>query len=216
MACARAIIMDSPDNPRPRNPKPVNSRRRLLITATTTVAGVGVLAIAYPFLASLWPSDRAKMSGAPVQVDLSKLEPGQQITVGWRGKPVWILRRTPEMLERMAMEAHRARLLDPDSSVTSQQPEYAHNPVRSIHPEHLVVIGICTHLGCVPTFRPELAPTDLGDEWDGGYYCPCHGSRFDLAGRVYKSVPAPTNLVVPPYRYVGDSVVEVGVDTVQL
>lgn len=197
----------------PANPKPFSPRRRFLVTATATIAGAGAIVGLYPFLASLLPSERAKVSGAPVLVDLNKLEPGQQITVGWRGKPVWILRRTPEMLEQMVTEVHRARLLDPDSSVTTQQPEYAHNPTRSIYQEHLIVIGICTHLGCVPTFRPEFAPTDLGLEWDGGYYCPCHGSRFDLAGRVYKGVPAPTNLVIPPYRYVGESVVEVGVDT---
>lgn len=215
MVCVRAIIMGSPANSNPPDPAPVDSRRRFLVTATATVAGVGLIASLYPFLASLWPSERTKVAGAPVQVNLSKLEPGQQITVEWRGKPVWILRRTPEMLNRMVTEAHRARLLDPDSSTTTQQPEYARNPARSIHPEHLVVVAICTHLGCVPTFRPDLAPTDLGTEWDGGYFCPCHGSRFDLAGRVYKSVPAPTNLVIPPYRYVGDSVVEIGVDTVQ-
>lgn len=209
------MIMGSSGNSNPPNPKPVDSRRRLLVTVTATIAGAGLIANLYPFLSSLWPSERAKMAGASVQIDLSKLEPGQQITVEWRGKPVWILRRTPEMLNRMVTETHRARLLDPDSSVTTQQPEYAHNPTRAIHPEHLVAIGICTHLGCIPTFRPELAPTDLGPEWDGGYFCPCHGSRFDLAGRVYKGVPAPTNLVIPPYRYVGDSAVEVGVDSGQ-
>lgn len=196
----------------PADIRPMNARRRMLVTATGIVAGAGVIAGLAPFLVSLWPSEQAKVAGAPVQVDVSKLEPGQQITVAWRGKPVWVLRRTPQMLEHMTTEAHRARLRDPDSEVTSQQPAYARNAVRAIQPENFVVIGICTHLGCVPTFRPDLAPADLGPEWDGGYACPCHGSRFDLAGRVYRSVPAPTNLVVPPYRYIGDSVVEVGVD----
>lgn len=193
--------------------KQANPRRRFLVAVTATVAGTGLIAGLIPFLDSLWPSERARIAGAPVEVDLSKLEPGQQVTVGWRGKPVWALRRTPEMLDRMSTGAHRGRLLDPDSSVSTQQPEYARNPTRAIKPEYLIVIGICTHLGCVPTFRPELAPADLGPEWDGGYFCPCHGSRFDLAGRVYQDVPAPTNLVIPPHHYLNDTVVEIGVES---
>ncbi len=187
-------------------------RRRFLVAATTVVGGAGTVAALWPFLASMWPSEKARVAGAPVTVDISRIEPGQQITVEWRGRPVWVLRRTPEMLAAMETPAHRARLRDPDSELATQQPPYARNAARSIHPEHLVVIGICTHLGCVPTFRPDLAPEDLGPEWDGGYFCPCHGSRYDLAGRVYKRMPAPSNLVVPPYRYVADSIVEIGVD----
>ena len=191
---------------------PSNRRRRLLVSATAALGGAGLLVSAWPFLASMRPSRRTRSAGAPVVVDISRLEPGQQITVEWRRKPVWVLRRTTEMLARMARPRHLARLRDPDSDVRSQQPEYARNPTRSLHPEHLVVIGICTHLGCVPTFRPEVAPRDLGPDWDGGYFCPCHGSRFDLAGRVYRDVPAPTNLVVPPYHYPEEGVVEIGVD----
>jgi len=189
-----------------------SSRRRFLIAASGTVGGAGLLAAAWPFLASLRPSEKARAQGGPVQVDIGRLEAGQQITVVWRGRPVWVLKRTQEMLARMGTSAHRALLSDPDSAVTTQQPDYARNATRSLHPEHLVVIGICTHLGCVPTFRPEVAPEDLGRDWDGGYFCPCHGSRFDLAGRVYRGVPAPTNLVVPPYHYVKDDIVEIGVD----
>jgi len=188
-------------------------RRRRFLTATAVVAGAaGAAAALAPFLASLRPSARARAAGAPVQVDVSRLEPGQQITVAWRGRPVWLLRRTPGMLERMRDPGHLARLRDPDSRVETQQPPYARNPHRSIRPELFVAIGLCTHLGCVPTYRPEVGPPDLGEDWIGGYFCPCHGSRFDLAGRVFKGVPAPTNLVIPPYRFVSDTVVEVGTD----
>lgn len=213
MICSHGGIMDNPGNARRRTVKQTESRRRFLATATGTVAGAGLVAGMIPFLTSLWPSEQAKVAGAPVQVELSKLEPGQQIAVEWQGKPVWMLRRTSEMLERMTTEAHRARLHDPDSDVATQQPEYARNLTRSIYPEQLVVIGICTHFGCVPTFRPDLAPADIGPEWDGGYFCPCHGSRFDLAGRVLRGVPAPTKLVIPSRRYVDEWVVEVGVDS---
>ncbi len=187
--------------------------RRRFLTATAVVAGAaGAAAALAPFLASLRPSARARAAGAPVEVDVSRLEPGQQITVAWRGRPVWLLRRTPGMLERMRDPGHLARLRDPDSRVETQQPPYARNPHRSIRPELFVAIGLCTHLGCVPTYRPEVGPPDLGEDWIGGYFCPCHGSRFDLAGRVFKGVPAPTNLVIPPYRFVSDTVVEVGTD----
>jgi len=186
-------------------------RRRILVAGATVAGGIGLAAVAIPFIKYMEPSDRARNAGAPVTVDISKLESGQQITVGWRGQPIWFLRRTDEMLKTMQTEKHLAKLRDPDSDVETQQPAYAKNDTRSIHQEHLVVIAICTHLGCVPTYRPDIAPADLGPEWDGGYFCPCHGSRFDLAGRVYNGVPAPTNLVIPPYRYVTDTVVEVGV-----
>jgi len=186
-----------------------NSRRRFLTAATTVVGGVGAAVTLVPFLVSLKPSARAVAAGAPVEVDISKMEPGQRLTVEWRGKPVWIVRRTDDMLAGLEQVADQLR--DPDSA-KDQQPEYARNGSRAIKPEYLVVIGICTHLGCSPTFRPEVAPADLGGDWKGGFFCPCHGSRFDLAGRVYAGVPAPTNLVIPPYSYVSDSRVLIGVD----
>ena len=186
-----------------------NSRRRFLTAATTVVGGVGAAVTLVPFLVSLKPSARAVAAGAPVEVDISKMEPGQRLTVEWRGKPVWIVRRTDDMLAGLEQVADQLR--DPDSA-KDQQPEYARNASRAIKPEYLVVIGICTHLGCSPTFRPEVAPADLGGDWKGGFFCPCHGSRFDLAGRVYAGVPAPTNLVIPPYSYVSDSRVLIGVD----
>lgn len=186
----------------------VQPRRRFLTATTAVVGAAGLTPAMWPFIASWRPSARALAGGSPVTADLSKLEPGQQITVRWRGKPVWLLRRTPEMLAALADLDDELR--DPGSSVVTQQPDYARNAYRAIRPEYLVVIGICTHLGCVPTFRPDVAPPDLGAKWRGGYFCPCHGSRFDLAGRVYKGVPAPTNLVVPPYRFVSDTRVEIG------
>jgi ubiquinol-cytochrome c reductase iron-sulfur subunit len=188
-------------------------RRRFLTIATTVVGALGVGAVSVPFIKSWLPSERAKVAGAPVQFDISKLEPGRQVTIEWRSKPVFILRRTPEILQRLKQPSHLQRLRDPDSEVASQQPLYTVNAVRSIRDETFIVIGICTHLGCIPTFRPDVAPEDLGPEWIGGYFCPCHSSRFDLAGRVFKGVPAPTNLVVPPYRYLTDSIIEIGVDT---
>ncbi len=188
-------------------------RRRFLVAATTLVGGVGLAAVAVPFISAMNPSARARSAGAPVNADFSKLEPGQQITVEWRGKPVWILRRTPEMLEDMRSAAFREWLRDPDSAVETQQPGYAQNEFRSIEEEYLVVIAICTHLGCVPSFRPDRAPADLGVDWLGGYYCPCHGSKFDFSGRVYKAVPAPTNLVIPPYRFLSETEVRIGEDT---
>ena len=189
-------------------------RRRFLVTATTVIGSIGMAALAVPFISSMNPSARARSAGAPVNVDISKLEPGQQITVSWRGKPVWILRRTPQMLDDMRSAAFRDRLRDPDSALETQQPDYAQNVYRSIKQEYLVVIALCTHLGCVPSFRPDRAPTDLGADWPGGYFCPCHGSKFDLAGRVFKAVPAPTNLAVPPYQFLSESRIWVGEDVV--
>lgn len=189
------------------------NKRKFLIATTTVIGGAGLAAAAIPFFHSLSPGARAKAGGGPVQVDISKLEPGQQLTIVWRNKPVWVLRRSSEILGKLEEEKLRNKLRDPDSQKEKQQPMYARNMFRSINPEYLVVIGICTHLGCVPTFRPELAPVDLGDDWPGGYFCPCHGSRFDLAGRVFKNVPAPTNLVVPSYRYLSEKIIEIGVDT---
>ena len=192
----------------------IDLQRRRFLTATTAVVGAaGMGAAALPFIASWQPSDRTIAAGAPVVVDISKLEPGQQLTVEWRRQPVWVLRRTPEMLA--ALPKLDDRLRDPDSLVETQQPDYARNAYRSIREEYLVVVAICTHLGCVPSFRPDIAPADLGPSWPGGYFCPCHGSRFDFAGRVYTGVPAPTNLVVPPYKYTSDTVVAIGIDDAQ-
>jgi ubiquinol-cytochrome c reductase iron-sulfur subunit len=186
------------------------SKRRILVAAATAVGGVGVAYVATPFIMSMEPSAKAEAAGAPVDVDISKIEYGQLLTVEWRGKPVWILRRNEEMLQRMKDVEDKLR--DPESNELSQQPEYAKNEYRSINPEYMVMIGICTHLGCAPTFRPEVAPADLGPEWEGGFFCPCHGSRYDLAGRVYAGVPAPSNLVVPPYRFVTSTRLLIGVD----
>jgi ubiquinol-cytochrome c reductase iron-sulfur subunit len=184
-------------------------RRRFLIGATGVVGGIGAVAAATPFVMSFFPSERAKAAGAPVEVDIAKLEPGQKIDVEWRGKVVWLIRRTPEMLASLPKVA--PQLADPKSDA-SQQPAYAKNETRSIKPEVFVAVGICTHLGCSPTFRKDVAPADLGADWLGGFFCPCHQSKFDLAGRVYKGVPAPTNLVIPPHRYVAETKVLVGED----
>ncbi|CAA9891878.1 Ubiquinol-cytochrome c reductase iron-sulfur subunit [Candidatus Methylobacter favarea] len=183
------------------------SKRQFLTSALTVVGAVGTGYIAVPFLAQMQPSVKAMAAGAPVEVDISKIEPGQLLRVAWRGKPVWILNRTPTVLE--TLKTLDDQLRDPLSQ-ESIQPPSTKNPVRSIKPEIFVAVGLCTHLGCSPTFRPEIAPKDLGPTWKGGFFCPCHGSRFDLAGRVYRGVPAPTNLEIPPYRYVSDTQLIVG------
>jgi len=188
------------------------SKRRLLIAATTAAGGAAVVGAGAPFVLSLMPSERAKAAGAPVEVDISAIQPGMMITVEWQGKPVWIVRRTSEMLDLLGK--HDDRLVDPKSSI-AQQPEYCKNPYRSIKPEYLVVLGVCTHLGCSPTFRPEVAPADLGTNWPGGWFCPCHGSRFDLAARVYKGVPAPTNLIIPPHKYLSNGRLLIGDDSTE-
>ena len=184
-------------------------RRRFLTLTTVAVGGVGVGAAAWPFLASLKPSERAKALGAPITVDISKVEPGQKLTVAWRGKPVWIIRRTPDMLA--SLPKVDGYLRDPKSD-EDQQPAYAKNENRSIKPEWLVLVGSCTHLGCSPTFRPDHPAPDVDAHWEGGFYCPCHGSKFDLAGRVYQGVPAPLNLVVPSYKFDNDTTITIGVD----
>jgi len=184
-------------------------RRRFLTVATTAAGGVAAAGVATPFLMSFFPSERAKAAGAPVEVDISKLEPGQKINVEWRGKPVWVLSRTPEQLK--ALPTVNGDVLDPNSEMP-QQPKYCQNEFRSIKPEILVAVGICTHLGCSPTYRPDLAPADLGPGWKGGFYCPCHGSKFDLAARVYKGVPAPSNLEIPPHKYLTETRLLVGDD----
>lgn len=183
-------------------------RRRFLIMASGVVGGVGVAAAAIPFLVSLQPSARAKAAGAPIEVDISKVEPGQLITVEWRGKVCWVLNRTQPMLA--SLPKLDAKLADPNSNVPNQ-PAYCKNEHRSIKDNYWIAIGICTHLGCSPTFRPEIAPADLGPDWLGGFFCPCHQSKFDLAGRVFKGVPAPTNLVIPPHKYVSDTKIVIGV-----
>src|SRR5829696_5535301 len=188
-----------------------DGKRRFLITAGTVAAsGAGAAAAALPFVASMMPSERAKAAGAPVEVDISKLEPGQKMIVEWRGKPVWIVRRTPEMLKMV--KADDERVADP-ASKRSVQPAYAKNEFRSIKPEYLVLEGICTHLGCSPVDRMVAEPMPFESNWHGGFYCPCHGSLFDLAGRVYKNKPAPENLAVPPYKFVSATTLVIGEDS---
>lgn len=184
-------------------------KRRFLLAATSLAGGVATAAVAVPFVASMMPSERAKAAGAPVEVDISKLEPGMLLAVEWRGKPVWIVRRTQDMLQ--SLEKVEPRLRDPNSE-NSEQPSYCKNQVRAIKPETFVAVGICTHLGCSPTFRPQAGAADLGADWLGGFFCPCHGSRFDLAGRVFQDVPAPTNLPIPPHVYLSDTRLLVGDD----
>ncbi len=195
-----------------RDATPSPARRKLLVAATSVVGAAGLAATSVPFIASMTPSGRARAAGAPVEAEFGRLEPGEQLTVEWRGKPVWILRRTEAMLKILEQLAHQAQLADPRSEVERQQPDYARNAFRSIKPSYLVVVPICTHLGCVPTFRPDVGAKDIGPDWDGGYFCPCHGSKFDFAGRVYRDVPAPTNLVIPPYHYLSETKVEIGED----
>lgn len=182
-------------------------KRRFLTQAATVVGAVGAGFLSVPFISSMKPSAKAEALGAPVEVDISKIEPGQRIVVLWRGKPVWLLRRTPEALAELSELTNKLR--DPRSD-ESEQPESSHNEFRAIKPDIFVAIGVCTHLGCSPLYRPEIAPADLGPDWKGGFFCPCHGSSFDLAGRVYKGVPAPTNLAIPPYRYLADNRIMVG------
>lgn len=184
-------------------------RRRMLTAATAGMGALGAGAMVVPFAMSLLPSEKAKAAGAPVEVDISMIEEGQQITVEWRGKPVWIVNRPQSVLDDL--ETLNDVLLDPELSAP-QQPEYANNITRSIKPKILVLVGICTHLGCSPKYRPDLAPADLGPDWKGGYFCACHGSKFDLAGRVYKNVPAPKNMVVPPHQYLTDTLILIGDD----
>ena len=185
-------------------------RRRFLVAATSVVGAAGAVGAAVPFVGSWFRSAKAKAAGAPVKVNVSKIEPGQQLIAEWRGQPVFIVRRTPEILGNLTKI--EGDLSDPESKA-SVQPTYVDPKTRSIKPEVLLLIGICTHLGCSPTFRPEVAPADLGPKWVGGYFCPCHGSHYDLAGRVYKSQPAPLNLPVPPHSYESDEIIVVGVDT---
>ena len=185
-------------------------RRKFLTTATAGIGGIGLITASMPFIESMSPSEAAKAAGAPVEVDISKVGPGMLLTVEWRGKPIWIVRRTAVMLDLLGK--HDMQLVDPRSE-QPQQPDYARNATRSIKPQYLVVIGICTHLGCIPIYRPESAPADLGPDWPGGFYCPCHGSKFDLAARVVKNVPAPRNLEIPPYMYLDDTHLLIGAES---
>jgi len=188
----------------------MDSGRRQLLVATSAAGGVAAVATAVPFVASLTPSERAKAAGAPVEADISGLAPGEMMTVEWRGKPVWILRRTPEMLA--SLEKTDAVVTDPESD-RPMQPEYAKNRHRSIKPEYLVTVGICTHLGCSPSEKFKVgAEGGMSADWQGGFLCPCHGSMFDLAGRVYRSMPAPENLEIPPYKYLADTTILIGDD----
>ena len=190
-----------------------SGRRRFLTAATSVVGAVGMGFVLVPFISSMQPSAKARAAGAPVRADISKLESGQMIRVKWRGKPVWLVRRTEKMLE--VLPTLDSTLRDPES-LESIQPPYAQNEYRSIKPELLVTVGICTHLGCSPTFRPDVGAADLGADWEGGFFCPCHGSKFDLAGRVYKSVPAPTNLVIPPHSYLSETELVIGEDDLEV
>ena len=185
-------------------------RRRFLAGTTAVLGGVGVVATAIPFIKSWEPSARAKSAAAPVTVDISPIEAGQMVRYAWRGLPVFIVNRTQDQLA--GLPAQDSRLKDPNSQNTDQQPKYCQNEHRSIKPEWLVVIGICTHLGCVPDYKGEVKPEPWDPEWKGGFYCPCHKSRYDMSARVYDGVPAPANLVVPPYHFVTDTQVQIGVD----
>lgn len=186
----------------------VNTGRRRFLTAATSVVGAaGVVGVAVPFVGSWQPSAKAKAAGAPVKQDISKVEPGQMITVEWRGKPVYVVRRTAAALE--AIKKSDSMVRDPSSN-ESTQPAYAKSEFRSIKEDILVLLGVCTHLGCAPQYQPQVG--SVSHDWLGGFFCPCHGSKFDLAGRVFQGVPAPTNLEVPPYRFISDTVIEIGVD----
>ncbi|MDQ3040184.1 MAG: ubiquinol-cytochrome c reductase iron-sulfur subunit [Pseudomonadota bacterium] len=190
---------------------PDNQGRRRFLTATTAVVGaVGAGFVAVPFIKSWNPSARAKLSGAPVIVDISALQEGQMLTPEWRGQPIWIIRRSQKILT--TLPTLDGRLRDPESANADQQPAYIKGETRSIKPEILVLVGLCTHLGCAPKMHAEIKPEPFDQQWKGGFYCPCHKSRFDMAGRVYEGVPAPTNLLVPPHHYENDNTIVIGVD----
>ena len=189
--------------------KNIDSTRRNLIVATTALAGAAGVGVAIPFAWSFWPSERAKAAGAPVEADISGIAPGELKIFEWRGKPVWIMRRTKEQLE--AVKKADDKVSDPKSEVPLQ-PEYAKNEYRSLKPDVMVMEGVCTHLGCSPQVRGTDAQAEMGADWAGGFYCPCHGSKFDLAGRVFRGAPAPTNLKVPPYTFLSDGTIVIGED----
>jgi ubiquinol-cytochrome c reductase iron-sulfur subunit len=182
-------------------------RRKFLVRATATLTAVGAAAATIPFISSLWPSAKAQAQGGPVKIKVGAMKPGDQITVIWRGKPIWIVRRDAKTISELSHL--NSQLRDPLSKI-DQQPSYATNAYRSRRPEFLVLVGVCTHLGCTPTYRPE--PHSVTPEWPGGFFCTCHGSKFDLAGRVFKGVPAPINLEVPPYAFLNDDEIIIGAD----
>jgi ubiquinol-cytochrome c reductase iron-sulfur subunit len=192
------------------NSPPADKTRRQLVIATAAIGGVEVIGAAVPFVVSMEPSERARALGAPVEVDIAGIKPGELQTVEWRGQPVWILRRNKEMLDGVKKDDDI--VVDPDSTVSTQQPDYARNEFRSIKPEFLILVGVCTHLGCSPQLKPPQDKPEMGPDWNGGFYCPCHGSKFDLAGRVFRGVPAPINLKVPPHLYLSDSKLLIGDD----
>jgi ubiquinol-cytochrome c reductase iron-sulfur subunit len=190
----------------------VDKTKRNFLVVSSALGAVAAGAMVVPFVGSMFPSERAKAAGAPIEVDISKIEPGQMATFEWRGKPVWVVNRTPDMLAQLDKIADK--LADPASG-SSKQPDYAKNPLRANdkYKNFLVVEGVCTHLGCSPTYRKEVGPADLGADWPGGFYCPCHGSKFDMAARVFKGSPAPSNLVIPPYQYLSESRLLIGDDS---
>jgi len=189
----------------------VDLKKRRILTASTAVVGaVGAGFAAVPFIANWNPSERAKAAGAPEEANVAGLEEGALLRIKWRGKVCWVVHRSQQMIDDLS--SLDGKLSDPNSDTDTQQPAYCKNASRAIKPKYFVAIGICTHLGCSPTYRPEVAPADLGPDWKGGFYCACHGSKFDLAGRVYSGVPAPTNLVIPPHSYISDDVILIGVD----
>lgn len=191
--------------------EPVNQSRRLFLTASTAVVGaVGVGVAAVPFIKSWNPSAKAKLAGAPVTADISALAEGQRLVLEWRGQPIWIVKRSKQMLD--ILPTLDPVLLDPTSNNLDQQPTYARNELRSIKPEVSVLVGLCTHLGCSPEMKAEIRPEPFDPAWKGGYFCPCHKSKFDMAGRVYSGVPAPINLLVPPHHYENDTTIIIGVD----
>ncbi|HEY5802126.1 MAG TPA: ubiquinol-cytochrome c reductase iron-sulfur subunit [Lysobacter sp.] len=190
---------------------PVNQGRRRFLTATTAVVGaVGAGFVAVPFIKSWNPSARAKLAGAPISADISALGEGQRIILEWRGQPIWIVKRSKSILD--ALPTLDPRLRDPKSENKDQQPAYITGELRSIKPEISVLVGLCTHLGCSPEMKAEIKPEPFDPEWKGGYFCPCHKSRFDMAGRVFAGVPAPINLLVPPHHYESDTSIVIGVD----
>ncbi len=188
-------------------PKKMSNTRRNLIVATSVVGGAASVGAAVPFVASMWPSERAKAAGAPVETEIAGMQPGELRVLEWRGKPVWVLRRTDEMLA--SLKTVTDQLQDPDSEA-STQPDYAKNEYRSAKPEFMIMEGVCTHLGCSPQLKTADAKAEMGADWPGGFYCPCHGSKFDYAGRVFKGAPAPTNLVVPPYSFTSEVALVIG------
>ena len=187
----------------------VDKKRRNLVVASSVVGGAAGLGAAVPFVVSMWPSERAKAAGAPVEVDISKIAPGEMAVIEWRGKPVWVIHRTKEMIE--SLKSVNTRLTDPESR-SSKQPAYAKNETRAQNPEWMVMEGVCTHLGCSPQLKNAEAKAEMGGDWAGGFYCPCHGSKFDYAGRVFRGAPAPTNLKIPPYTFLSDNTLLIGAD----